>query len=198
MNIVFGVVGEIASGKSALVNYLTKYFNFVSFSLSSIVHDELKKKGTKNFTRETLQDIGDDLRIKEGNDVLARKVLNQLNRLKSVESEKIIIDGIRNPGEIELFKKNTNFILIGVKAKRSLRFQRLLSRNKDWDPKNWADFLAIDKRDLGLKENKNGQQVGKCLTYCNYILTNNQGIEDFQRKVNKLTAKFFLKSAILK
>ncbi|MDO8741640.1 MAG: AAA family ATPase [Candidatus Roizmanbacteria bacterium] len=178
-----GVVGQIASGKGVLVKYLTEKLGFVSFSLSSIIHDELTKKGTKEFTRKTLQDMGDELRRKYGADVLARR-LNEV--IKGQKTDRVVVEGIRNPGEIEFFKKNQNFILIGVRASRELRFKRLLSRRKPWDPKNWDDFLKVDRRDLGVGQDKSGQQVGKCLAYCDFILTNNRDLKNFQGKVERL------------
>lgn len=190
---IIGVVGQIASGKGILVNYLTRHLGFALFSLSAIVHVELEKKGIKELTRETLQDMGDELRKKEGGDVLARKTIEQLNRLNRSSQlnqlRKIVIEGIRNPGEIEFLKKNPNFILIGVKANRKLRFKRLLSRGKPWDPKNYNDFLKIDRRDLGVSQGKSGQQVSKCLACCDYTLTNNKGLGDFERKVENLMKK---------
>ena len=67
--IIVGVVGQIASGKGILIKYLTEKLGFVSFSLSSILHDELKKKKVEKFTRKTLQDMGDELRKREGDEV---------------------------------------------------------------------------------------------------------------------------------
>lgn len=183
-----GVVGQIAVGKSVLVDYLLKKLGFFSFSLSSILHDELKKKGITEFTRNTLQDMGDELRKTEGNGALAKIAIQKL----LVQKEKhVVIEGIRNPGEIEYLKKNPNFILIGVKASRDIRFKRLMSRNKPWDPKNYDDFVRVDRRDLGLGQAKSGQQVRKCLAYCDYILTNNKDKKDFQRDVEKLMERIF-------
>jgi len=182
--IIVGVVGQIASGKGILIKYLTEKLGFVSFSLSSILHDELKKKKVEKFTRKTLQDMGDELRKREGDEVLARRVIKTL--LKQ-NKERIVIEGIRNPGEIEFLKKNpNNFILIGVKAKRELRFKRLLSRGKEWDPKNYNDFVKVDKRDLGMGQDKSGQQVRKCLKMTDYMLTNNRDVESFYRKIERL------------
>ncbi|MEK7495652.1 MAG: AAA family ATPase [Patescibacteria group bacterium] len=183
---IIGVVGQIASGKGILVNYLTSHFNFISFSLSSIVHDELKKKGIKKFTRQTLQDVGDELRRGYGDEVLARRLDEAI---KGQKKENIVIEGIRNPAEIEFLKKNQNFILIGVKANRELRFKRLLSRGKEWDPKTYEDFFKVDRRDIGVGQNKSGQQVGKCLAYCDYVVTNNKDLKDFQKKVERLVGK---------
>ena len=188
--LIIGVVGQIASGKGILVKYLTEKLGFTAFSLSSIVHNELEKKGSVKFTRQTLQDVGDELRRVYGDDVLAKRMLGQIElncrgRLY-VDPNKIVIEGIRNPAEIEFLKKNQNFILIGVKANRELRFKRVLSRGKEWDPKIYEDFLKVDRRDLGVGQNKSGQQVGKCLAYCDYILTNNKDIRNFEAKIQKL------------
>ena len=109
--IIIGVVGQIASGKGILVKYLNEKFGFVSFSLSSIVHAELNKSGIKKFTRQTLQDIGDELRRRNGDDILTRRLYEVI---KGQNHDKIVIEGIRNPAEIEFLKKNANFILIGV------------------------------------------------------------------------------------
>lgn len=188
--IYIGVVGQIASGKGILVNYLTSHFNFISFSLSSIVHEELRKKGMQKFTREDLQDMGDELRKQYGDAVLAKLAIKKLKVTSyKLQKKRIVIEGIRNPGEIEFLKKNTNFILIGVKATRALRFKRLVLRNKEWDPKNYSDFLKIDRRDIGVGQNKSGQQVGKCLNYCDYVLTNNNDIKEFEKKIRKLMKK---------
>ncbi len=182
-----GVVGQIAVGKGILVDYLIKKLGFVSFSLSSILHEELKGKGIKGFTRKTLQDMGDELRKKEGDDILARKAIEIL---KTNGGRHVVIEGIRNPGEVEFLKKNPSFILIGVKANRELRFKRLLQRAKPWDPKTWNDFVKVDRRDLGVGQKRSGQQVGKCLAYCDYVLTNNGSLEDFRRKVKELMKRF--------
>lgn len=183
-----GVVGQIACGKGKLVEYLIEKMGFTSFSLSSILHAELKKKGVKDYTRKDLQDLGDQLRKQSGDAVLAKLAIKKMNESGKT---RFIIEGIRNPGEIEFLKKLPHFILLGVKAKRELRYKRLLQRAKPWDPKEWTDFVTVDRRDLGVGQKKSGQQVGKCLAYCDYILTNNKDVWDFHRKVKKLIEKLF-------
>ncbi len=183
-----GVVGQIASGKGVLVNWLTGHLGFKSFSLSSIVHDEFKKRNvgvgfSDPLTRKTLQDMGDELRRVFGDDILAKRIME---RCRDRVSRLIIIEGIRNPAEIKFLKKNKNFILIGVKASREIRFKRLLSRGKEWDPKTYSDFLKVDRRDIGVGQNKSGQQVGECLKYCDYVLMNNNSVEEFEEKIQKL------------
>lgn len=186
--IVIGVVGQITCGKGVLVDYLIKKLGFISFSLSSILHERLKKKKIKKFTRKTLQDLGDRFRKQYGDGVLAKRAIRILKKQKK---NRVVIEGIRNPGEIEFLKKNPSFILIGVKSNRELRFKRLLGRAKPWDPKTYADFVKVDRRDLGVGQDKSGQQVGKCLAYCDFTLTNNKDTADFYRKVEKLMKRIF-------
>ena len=91
MNII-GLVGPIACGKGVVADYLKKQ-GYSSISLSSLLHDELKKRGVTSFTRTTLQDLGDELRKKEGDGVLARRAMQQLKaqslKLK-VESSQLL------------------------------------------------------------------------------------------------------------
>ena len=184
--IIIGVVGQIAAGKGILVSYLTEKLGFISYSLSSVVHMEIEKRGIKKYTRQMLQDMGDKLRREYGREVLADRIIKAINEQKKGN---VVIEGIRNQGDIEFFKKDKNFILIGIKATRELRFKRLLSRGKKWDPQTYEEFLKVDRRDIGVGQNSSGQQVGKCLAYCDYILANNNSVEDLQRKVEKLLKK---------
>ncbi|GAB4219487.1 MAG: dephospho-CoA kinase [Candidatus Microgenomates bacterium] len=183
---LIGIVGQIACGKGVLKDYLINDFGFSSFSLSSVVHEEAKKRGLKEVTRKILQDIGNDLRKKYGRDVLAKRALEII---KTSKNSRWVIEGIRNTAEVELLKKQKNFTLIGIKSTRSLRFKRLLKRAKPWDPKTWEEFLKVDRRDLGKGEGSSGQQVGKCLAYCDYVLTNNKDIKSFEEKVKKILNK---------
>ncbi len=182
--IIIGVVGQIASGKGVLVDYLVKGHGFAAFSLSTIVHEELEKRGIKKFTRQDLQDMGDELRKKYGRNVLARRTIE---RVKS--QDKVAIEGIRNPAEIEYLKTLPNFTLMAVKANRQLRYERLLKRHKPWDPRTWEVFLSVDHRDLGIGQQAVGQQVEKCLAYADHTVTNNGSIEKLDRKIEKLLKK---------
>ena len=183
---IIGLVGTIACGKGVVADYLIKKYGYTSFSLSSIVHDEVKRRGITNFTRTTLQDIGDELRRGEGDGVLAKRAIDQLNRsslLNQLNRQKIIIEGIRNPGEVEYLRSIPGFFLIAVDADQKIRYQRVLKRGKQWDPKYWESFLKIDERDSSDGENTNGQQVRKCMEMAEVKIENNDGIEELIKKL---------------
>jgi len=194
-----GLVGQIAAGKEVFAEYLIKKYGFTTFSLSTVVHHELEKRGIKEFTRKTLQDIGDELRKKIGDDVLAIKTMEILNNENlparpaggpaGRHGRPVVITGIRNPDEVKYFKKIPGFILVAIKSKRKTRFQRVLKRGKPWDPKTYEDFYKIDRRDYGIGQEKSDQQVGKCIKMADYTLMNNKNVGSFYEKIEKLINK---------
>lgn len=179
-----GIVGRIASGKGEVVKILTDQYGFRSFNLSSILHANFKKKGITDFTREDLQDEGDRLRREEGEGVLAKRAIKEL-RIKNKELG-MIVEGIRNPAEVNYLRTLPNFFLIAVKAKQSVRFKRLKKRGKPWDPKTWDEFLVIDRRDKGLGQKKYGQQVGKCINLADVTIHNDTDISTLEKRVKLL------------
>ena len=183
---LIGIVGPIACGKGVVVDYLKEKYGYNSFSLSSILHDELKKRGITSFTRTTLQDIGDELRKKEGEGVLAKQAIEQLkSQSLHLEAKKIIIEGIRNPGEVAYLRTISGFILIAVDARQDIRYQRVLQRGKPWDPTDWETFVTVDERDGGDKKISSGQQVRKCMGLADIKIENDGNISELMSKLKK-------------
>lgn len=177
----FGIVGQIASGKGEVVKILTTQYGFVSFNLSSIIHSIFKEQGKTVFTRTDLQNEGDRLRMEEGEGVLAKRAIKELKI--GNKGLGMIVEGIRNPTEVNYLRTLPNFILIGVKAQQKIRYKRLKKRGKPWDPKTWEEFLLIDRRDKGLGQKKYGQQVGKCIRMADVIMQNNKNIKALEKRV---------------
>ncbi|MBS3147243.1 dephospho-CoA kinase [Candidatus Woesearchaeota archaeon] len=180
MVIIIGLTGPIASGKDIVANYLVKK-GFSYYSLSQIVRDEADSKGLSK-SREILQNIGNELRNKHGNKILAERIINKIDFNKNS-----VIDSIRNPGEIEILKKLGNFLLIGVTASIDTRFKRLLIRNKESDPKTYDEFLRLEARDRGINEPNSGQQVQKCLELADIQFVNEfNSIDEFEKQIEIL------------
>ncbi|MFH0773123.1 MAG: AAA family ATPase [bacterium] len=179
---IIGVVGPFASGKGIVADYLIKKHGYTSFSLSSIVHDELKKREITSFTRTTLQNIGDELRRLEGDGVLARRAVALL---KEKGIEKIVIEGIRNPGEVTYLRKLPGFLLIAVDASQKIRYQRVIARRKPWDPTDWETFIKVDERDQEDKKNSNGQQVRACMELADVTIQNNSDKNSLYKETKK-------------
>lgn len=185
---LIGIVGPFASGKGVVTDYLIKKYGYTSFSLSTIVHNEAKKKGIVNYDRAILQNIGNDLRKKEGDGVLAKRAILDLKKSKK-QLNKIVIEGVRNPGEIAYLRTIPGFTLIAVDASAEIRFQRILKRKKPWDPMDWETFKKLDERDRGDKETTNGQQVKKCMEMADVKIENNGDVKAVEEEVEKILKK---------
>ena len=176
---IIGITGPIASGKSVLVEMLIEK-GFAYYRLSDEVREEAKKLETP-IERKALQDLGNIMRERYGNGYWAERLL-----LKIAPDKNYVIDGIRNPGEIEVLKKKGNFILIGVDAPLDERFKRILARNKDSDPKTLDEIKAIDARDRGVGESNFGQQSMRCYELADAYLNNDGTFEELSKKISEL------------
>jgi len=190
---IIGITGPIASGKNSVAKILSKKLNYKIVNLSEIVEEEIKRRNLP-LKRENYQKIGNEMRKKYGSDILVKMAVTRLNRKNG------IINGIRNPGEIEYLKKRfgNNFILILVNASddfdisRNVRFERLLKRAGPNDPKTWKEFLEIDEKDLGLGEPEYGQRVAECMEMANEIIINNSSMHELEKKVERFHQIVFI------
>ncbi len=179
---LIGITGRIASGKSVVSKYfLNKGFKVLSLS------KELRKKAIKKnieITRENLQNFGNELRDKYGPEILSKKIISNIN-LKN----NYVIEGIRNPFEVVEFRLLADFYLISINAHQKLRFNRVLLRQRDSDPKTWKEFKKIDNRDFGYNEDKNGQNVKRCMEIADFSITNNGTMQELINNIKLIELK---------
>lgn len=179
---IIGLTGTKASGKGIIAGML-KEKGFVYCSLSDLVREEAVRRGLNSYNVSDLQGIGNELREKYGNGILAKRILEKIE-----EGKNYVIDGIRNPGEInELRKcKEHEFILIAVDAPQEIRFKRILERGRESDSKDLKGFLEMDRRDRGIDKENNGQQVDKCIEMADIKIYNGSSIEVLKNKIEKI------------
>lgn len=178
---IIGLTGSIASGKGVVSDFLRKK-GFVYLSLS----DELRQIAKDNkieLTRENLQNLGNKLRKEQGKGILAKVIID---KIKNQEYKKAIIDGIRNPYEVEELRKLKNFFLISVDAPKQVRFERMVVRNRESDPLTYEGFLKIDSKDKGEGEESFGQGVEKCMSVSDYQINNSGTLEEVSEKLEEI------------
>jgi dephospho-CoA kinase len=185
---VVGLTGTIGAGKEVVKDFFTKKFNCYVVLLSDVIRGEMERKSPE-FNRKTLQDLGNELREKYGPHILAKIAVEYLPR----EKELTIIDGVRNPAEIQFLKEKfgEDFKLIAIDAPPEIRFKRLLKRGRKTDPKSWEEFVEMDKRDLGEDEPSHGQQVKECFEQADFNLVNNGTIEELKNKIEEIARALF-------
>lgn len=177
-HLIIGITGAFGSGKTTAADFL-KNLGFTKISLVQFLEEELESRGEKRITRKLLQDLGNQLREKYGAGVLAQKALELINR-KAMP--KAVVEGFRNSLEIDEFRKQNNFKLIGIVVNRRIRFDRLKKLDRR-EKLNWELFNKLDNRDLGVGEGKRGLQVAICLALSDIFIENNRGLGELKNRI---------------
>ncbi len=178
---VIGITGAFGSGKSTAASFfVSKKYKLIT--LSSFLEEEVQNRNLPN-TRKVLQDIGNEWRKDYGSGILAKKAIENTKNHKL-----IVIDGIRNIGEVEELRKSKNFILVAVISDRAIRFNRIKNHKKR-EKLTWELFNKLDYRDLGLNEKSTGLQVAFCTAIADVYIENNENIEVFKEKLEEFIKK---------
>lgn len=184
--VVIGLTGSLGSGCSYIRGGIKENFpeTCYYYNLSDILHEILEKNGTprNKQTIAQLQDLGNELREKYGNSVLVEEVMGKLSEKEQKcgldEKAIVIVDGIRNEGEIRALQTMPNFYLISVHADKNVRQKRLVGQNaKKQRFITEEEFAKADQRDVD-EEIENGQQVKKCNYLSDIIINNDKDFAD--------------------
>jgi dephospho-CoA kinase len=176
---VFGVVGEIGSGKDEVLKYLKARYGVPYISTGDIVRRIAESENTEA-TRENLEkislrcfkDLGKGCFIRQA----AEEILNNGWKMAG-------ISGVRSPDDVDVMKSmfGKDFILIRVDiSKPEIRFQRVLLRNEERDPLTYNQFLEQDKNE------ENTFHISQTSTRADYALNNDGNVEDLHREIDAL------------
>lgn len=173
---IIGLTGRNAAGKGEVADYL-KSRGFDYFSLSDIIRQVIQQRG-QEVTRESLIKTGNELRQKHGLGYLAEEIARRLH-----EEKNYVVDSVRNPGEVEVLRRNPRFILINVVAEAKTRFQRMQQRRRESDPDTLKAFLAAEEKELSL--DNSAQQLHEVEKMADIIVENNDSLEDLHRLLHE-------------
>ncbi|MCQ2085726.1 MAG: AAA family ATPase [archaeon] len=113
-------------------------------------------------------------RKEHGADIWAKRVMERIN------SDLCIIDGCRSMDEVNTFKNlGGNMVIVGIYASPSVRFERIVKRQRSDAPANLEEFNERDNRELSWG-------VGNVLALADHMVDNMCGIEEFHRKSAEL------------
>lgn len=119
----------------------------------AVMGDYIRRIAKGKYGEATLHTTGKvmiELRKKYGKDVIAKLVYNDLS---GWDERIILIDGLRNPEELEYFKKmNNDVILIWIFSSERNRFMRLIHRGRVDDVRQINDIVEreLREREVGL------------------------------------------------
>lgn len=170
---VMGISGLPGSGKS-LVSDIAIERGAMIVSMGDIIREEAKKRG------ESTKDTAQNLRAEFGQYIVSELTIKKIKKLQEEGIEnKIIVEGIRSPHEVNMFKENfDNFIILSIFANPTLRFERLKNRMREDDSTDYNEFKSRDQMELDFG-------IGDVISLSDKIIINESDLESYTAKINK-------------
>lgn len=182
---VIGVTGLPGSGKSVVAR-VANNLGFNVIRMGDVIRDEALKRN---------EDIGETaikLRKEYGKYVVAERCVEMIkeaphNSSKEKNEKKYIIEGIRSPAEVEIFRKHFGkFKVIAIFSSPKTRFMRLKRRNRSDDSSELSEFKNRDQRELNFG-------IGNAISTSDYMIVNEGPIWKYKNSI-----RIILKSEIKK
>ena len=169
---VMGISGLHVYGKSLVSDIASKKCAMI-VSMGDIIREEAKKRGES--TKETAQ----NLRLEHGQYIVSELTIKKIKQIQNDGFENtIIVEGIRSPHEVDMFKENfDNFIILSIFANPDLRFKRLQNRMREDDSKDYSEFQKRDQMELDFG-------IGNVISLSDKIIINESDLESYTEKIN--------------
>ncbi|MEM1545898.1 MAG: AAA family ATPase [Candidatus Methanomethylicia archaeon] len=164
------VSGMPGAGKTSIIEPL-KNRGIPVIAMGDIIREEATKRGIKPLS-ENLGKIMIELRKNYGPSIVAKLCLE---KIALMNTDVVIIDGVRSLDEVEEYKRSFSKVLIvAVHASPVTRFKRLYSRGRQDDPKSWSEFVERDFRELSIG-------LGNVISLADYMIINEGSIEESRK-----------------
>lgn len=177
MRLILGLTGPNAAGKGECAARLSDS-GFAVHSLSDIVREEALARGLTT-GREDLISTGNLLRLEGGPGVLAERMAPRLGM-------RDVVDSIRNPAEVEVFRKLPGFHLLGITAPVEVRYERARQRARPGDPTGLEEFVERERQENGT--DLHAQRLAATFAMADNVLDNDGGLEKLFGDLDRLVA----------
>ncbi|MDR1400913.1 MAG: AAA family ATPase [Endomicrobium sp.] len=176
---IIGLTGFSCSGKDTIAEYISKKYGYIHCSLSNIIREMMRKAGVE-LARENFIVFGTILREKNGNGVLAKKILEKIDL-----NGKCCVTSIRHTDEVKELRSRKDFVLVNIDSPQLLRFKRMQNRKRLGDPDNWERFVELEDKESQIEGS--GQQLKRTadLADINFVNDSN-GIMALEVAVDRL------------
>ncbi len=171
---LIGLTGTNGSGKGEVAVFFQQR-DYAYVSLSDLIRDELKKE-EKPITRNNLIQKGNQMRERDGADVLARLAL------KNIKGN-TVVDSIRNPHEVEYLRRHSDFILLAIDAPVEIRFERAKKRGREESASSLQEFISKEAEEMTSRQT--GQQLKNCIQLADFKIQNDSTLENLYKKLEK-------------
>lgn len=125
---IIAFVGLAGSGKSTAVEYFTEK-GYPKVYFGGVIYDAMKQAGIER-TADSEHQFREQFRETYGKDVVAKKIIEQIQHLAGAGQHRIIADGLYSWSEYKALKDAFpgELTLVSIVAPRHLRYHRLAHR----------------------------------------------------------------------
>jgi len=179
--IIIGLVGQMASGKGTVAEYLRDKHGAEFFTFSAPLRDVLKRVHLET-SRANLQKISTALR-----ELFGQKLLSEIIAQDVGGSSKklVVIDGIRRFSDIEFLRDLPGFVLVKITADEKIRYERLVKRaqNQNDKEKTFEQFIADHQAEPEL-------EIPKVMAEAKGVIDNNGDKDTLYAQVEKILTRY--------
>lgn len=175
---ILAIVGMCGSGKSTLIEYLTKR-SVPKVYFGGVVLNAVKEAGLE-INPENERTIREKLRAEEGKDFVVNRVLEETKKLIEAGQKRIVLDGLYSWTEYNILRKEfpTEMTVVAVVMPKAMRRKRLAERPVR--PLTQEESAMRDKTEI---ENL---EKGGPIAIADYYLDNSGTVSELHDKFAKL------------
>ena len=175
---ILAIVGMSGSGKSVVVDYLTKK-GLPKIYFGGMILKEMEKRGIER-TAASERDFREQIRREEGNDWVVRQVIDETHDLIDAGQKRIVLDGVYSWTEYVALKHEFpgELTFVAVVVDKKTRFKRVGARTER--PFNTEEIQDRDRTEI---ENL---EKGGPIAAADYYVFNNGTLEDLQNRVDEI------------
>lgn len=179
---IIGITGYFAAGKGEAADYLHTKHGFIKRGYGDMIRAELRMAGVA-LGRDAEYHHANVQRAKHGFGYWSKKIVDSIK-----PGEKVVVEGIRNPGELDELASADDFHLIAITAPLELRFERMLARQKEGDPSTLEELKEKEAREAQSKDPAK-QNIAACVEKAEFEVDNSDGWDAFHHQLDKIVAE---------
>ncbi|MCR5027111.1 MAG: AAA family ATPase [Methanobrevibacter sp.] len=175
---IMGVSGLAGSGKS-FVSELAAERGAMIISMGDIIREEAKKRG------ESTGQTAENLRKEHGQYIVAELTIKKIKKIiEDGFDSSIVVEGIRSPHEVELFKESfSDFIILSIFANQDIRFERIKARQREDDATNFDEFKIREDRELNFG-------IGDVVSLSDKIIVNESDLDSYCNEIREFLEEY--------
>lgn len=181
--IKIGLVGFGSVGKDTVARYLCDKHHFTHISSGDLIREHVRKNNLGDLTRENLQRVANELRLKNGADYLTKFSLETFKK-DYPGGGKLVISGLRAVQEVTKLKEEGGKI-IAVVAPIETRYAWAIKRGGVTDQVSFDQFKAIEEKEAESKQ-KEQQSIKEVLGLADFTIVNDGTRADLYMKIDKV------------